>query len=82
MTVLSRILGGQKTYTKLSCPLSSNHVDLQVMLYEVLGKYRILPGAYKIIILNSAHTITSFKVFVINIIKINVRLEELPSLLT
>ena len=56
-------------------------MDLQVILYEVLGKYKIPTGAYKIIISNSAHTITSFRVFVINIIKINVRLEELPSLL-
>ena len=51
-------------------PLVPTTVDLQVILYEVLGKYKILPGV-KIIISNSAHKITSFRVFVINIIKMN-----------
>ena len=45
-------------------------VDLQVILNEVLGKYKIISGAYKIIVSNSAHTTTSFRVFVIRIIKI------------
>ena len=46
--------------------------DLQVILNEVLGKYKILHGAYKIINKsNSAYTITSFRVFVINMIKMN-----------
>ena len=55
------------------CPalLVPSTVDLQVILNEVLGKYKIIPGAYKIIISNSAHTTTSFRVFVIRIIKIN-----------
>ena len=58
--------------TKISpVPLVSTTVDLQVILNEVLGKYKMLPGAYRIIISNSAHTITSFRVFVINIIKMN-----------
>ena len=52
-------------------PLVPTTVDLRVILYEVLGKYKILPGVYKIIISNSAHKITSFWVFVINIIKMN-----------
>ena len=61
-----------KKHTKnCSVPLVLTTVDLQVILNEVLGKYKILPGAYKIIVLNSAHTITSFRVFVINIIKLN-----------
>ena len=51
-------------------PLVPTTVDLQVILYEVLGKYKILPGV-KIIIWNSAHKITSFGVFVINTIKVN-----------
>ena len=66
-------------------PLVPTTVELQVILYKVLCKYKILLGAYKIIISNSAHTITSFSVFVINIIKMNIiklRLEEWPSLLT
>ena len=56
-----------------NCPVSlvPTTVDLQAILYEVLGKYKILPGAYKIIIPNSAHKIASFRVFVINIIKTN-----------
>ena len=45
-------------------------VNLQVILNEVLGKYEILPGAYKIIISNSAHTITSFRVFLITIMNL------------
>ena len=49
-------------------PLVPITVDLLVILYEVLGKYKILRGV-KIIISNSAHKITSFWVFVINIIK-------------
>ena len=52
-------------------PLVPTLVVLQVILNEVLGKYKILPGAYRIIISNSAHTITSFRVFVINIIEMN-----------
>ena len=52
-------------------PLVPTTVDFQVILYEVLGKYKILPGVYKIIISNSAHKITSFRVLVINIIKTN-----------
>ena len=52
-------------------PLVPTTVDARVILYEVLGKYKILPGVYKIIISNSAHKITSFRVFVINIIKMN-----------
>ena len=46
-------------------------VDLQVTLNEVVGKYKTLSRAYKIIISNCAHKITSFRVFVINIIKMN-----------
>ena len=46
-------------------------MNLLVMLYEVLGKNKALPFAYKIKISNSAHKITSFRVFVINIIKMN-----------
>ena len=55
-----------------NCPVHfvPTTVDLQVILYEALGKYKILPGV-KIIIWNSAHKITSFRVFVINIIKMN-----------
>ena len=56
----------------LSCPLSSNLGGPSGDTNEVLGKYKILPGAYIIIISTSAHTITSFWVFVINIIKMNV----------
>ena len=53
-------------------PLVPTTVDLQMILNELLGKYKILWGAYKIIHKsNSAHTITSFRVFVINIIKMN-----------
>ena len=52
-------------------PLIPITVDLQVILNEVLGKYKILPGPNKIISWNSAHTIPSFRVFVINIIKMN-----------
>ena len=61
-----------RKHTKI-CPVSlvPTTVDLQVILNEVLGKYKILPGAYRIIISNSAHGITSFRVFVINIIKMN-----------
>ena len=61
-----------RKHTKI-CPvlLFPTTVDHQVILNEVLGKYKILPGAYKTIISNSAHTITSFRVFVINIIKMN-----------
>ena len=51
-------------------PLVPTTVDLQVILYEVLDKYKILPGV-KIIISNSVHEITSFGVFVINMIKMN-----------
>ena len=51
-------------------PLVPTRVDLQVIPYEVLGKYKILP-VVKIIVSNSAYKITSFRVFVINIIKIN-----------
>ena len=53
-----------------SCPvpLVSTTAELQVIIKEVLGKYKILPGAYKIIISNSAHTIISFRVFEMNII--------------
>ena len=51
-------------------PLVPTTVDLQVILYEVLGEYKKLPGV-KIIISNSAHEITSFRVFVINMIKMN-----------
>ena len=51
-------------------PFVPTTVVLQVKLYEVLGKHRILPDV-KIIIWNSAHKITSFRVFVINIIKMN-----------
>ena len=53
-----------------NCPvlLVPTTVGLRVILYEVLGKYKILRGI-KIIISNSAHKITSFWVFVINIIK-------------
>ena len=47
-------------------------VDLQVKVKDVLGKYKINLGPYKIIISNSAYTITSFRVFVINIIKMNI----------
>ena len=71
MTVLSRTLDGQKykkKYPVSSVPIT---VDLQVIINEVLGKYKILSCAYKIIISNSAHTITIFRVFVINIIKMN-----------
>ena len=46
-------------------------LDLQVILKEVLGKYKKIPGPYKIITLTSAHTISSFMVFVINVIKMN-----------
>ena len=41
-----------------------------MILNEVLGKYKILQGV-KIIASNSAHKITSFRVFAINIIKMN-----------
>ena len=53
-----------------NCPvlLVPTTVGHRVILYEVLGKYKILRGI-KIIISNSAHKITSFWVFVINIIK-------------
>ena len=51
-------------------PLVPTTVDLQVIPYEELGKYKILPGV-KIIVLNSEHKITSFRVFVINVIKMN-----------
>ena len=39
---------------KKNCPvlLVKTTVDLKVILNEVLGKYKILPGPYKIIILN------------------------------
>ena len=47
-------------------------VDLQVKVKDVLGKYKINLGPYKIIISNSAYTIISFRVFVINIIKMNI----------
>ena len=61
-----------RKHTKISpVPLVPTTVDLQVILNEVLGKYKILPGAYRIIISNSAHTITSFRVFVTIIIKMN-----------
>ena len=61
-----------RKHTKIcSVPLVPTTVDLQVILNEVLGKYKTLPGTNRIIILNSAHTITSFRVFVINIIKNN-----------
>ena len=43
-------------------------VDLQVILYEVLVKYKILLGV-KIIVSNSALKITSFRVFVISVTK-------------
>ena len=61
-----------RKHTKI-CPvlLVPTSVDLQVILNEVLCKYKILPGAYRIIISNSAHAITSLRVFVINIIKMN-----------
>ena len=49
-------------------PLVPTTAELQVIINEVLGKYKILPGAYKIIISNSAHTIISFWGFEINII--------------
>ena len=52
-------------------PLFRTKMDLHVILSEVLGNYEKLLFAYKIIILKSAHTITSFRVFAINIIKIN-----------
>ena len=53
-----------------NCPVAlvPTMVELQVILYGVLGKYEILSGV-KIIISNSAHKITSFRVFVINVIK-------------
>ena len=51
-------------------PLVPTTVDLQVIPCEVLGKYEIVAGV-KIIISNSTHKITSFRVFVINIIKMN-----------
>ena len=61
-----------RKHTKIcSVPLVPTTVDLQVILNEVLGKYKTLPGTNRTIILNSAHTITSFRVFVINIIKNN-----------
>ena len=71
MTVLSRILGGKKTHRNCPVPLVPTTVDLNVILNEVLGKCKILSGAHKIIISNSVHTITSFKVFIINVIKVN-----------
>ena len=52
-------------------PLFPTTVDLRVTLNEVLGKYKIILGAYKINVLNSTHTIASFRVFAINIIKMN-----------
>ena len=61
-----------RKHTKICCvPLVPVMADLLVTVNEVLGQYSILPRAYKIIISNSADTITSFRVFVINIIKIN-----------
>ena len=53
-------------------PLFTTTVDLEVILNEVLGKYKIILGAYRMNILNYAHTIASFRVFVINIIKMNI----------
>ena len=52
-------------------PLFPTTVDLRVILNEVLGKYKIILGAYKINVLNSTHTIASLRVFAINIIKMN-----------
>ena len=52
-------------------PLFPTTVDHQMILNKVLGKYKIFPGAYKIIISNSAHTTTSFRFFIIDIIKMN-----------
>ena len=51
-----------------NCPVAlvPTMVELQVILYGVLGKYEILSGV-KIITSNSAHKITSFRVFVNNI---------------
>ena len=61
-----------RKHTKICLvPLVPTTVDLPVILNEVLGKYKIFLGAYKIIFSNSAHTVTRFKIFVINIIKIN-----------
>ena len=61
-----------RKHTKI-CPvlLVPTTVDLQVILNEVLGHYKVLPVANIIVFLNSAHIITSFRVFVINIIKMN-----------
>ena len=42
-----------------------------MILNEVLDKYKILRDANRMITSNSAHAITSFRVFVINIIKMN-----------
>ena len=53
-----------------SVHLVSTTVDLQVILNEVLGKHKILPGAYNNFEL-CTFRITSFSVFVINIIKMN-----------
>ena len=71
MTVLSGILGGKKTHTNCPVPFIPTTVDLNVILNEVLGKCKILSGAYKIVISNSVHTVTSFRVFIINVIKVN-----------
>ena len=59
----------RKHIKNCSVPIVPTTVDLQVILNEVLDKCKILRGANRIIISNSAHTITSFRVFVINIIK-------------
>ena len=58
-------------------PLDPTTVDLQVILKEVLGKYKMLWGPYKINILNSGLTITSFRVFVINI-RPQLKVQSLP----
>ena len=61
-----------RKHTKICpVPLVPTTVDLQVILNQVLGKYKIHAGAYIIIISNSAHTITSFRFFAIDIIKMN-----------
>ena len=61
-----------RKHTKICpVPLIRTTVDLQVKLNDVLGKYKVIPGACKIVISNSADTITSFRDFVINIIKMN-----------
>ena len=46
-----------RKHTKIcSVPFVPTMVDLQVILNEILGEYKILWGANRIIISNSAHT--------------------------